>query len=82
MAENTTNEIQETALELADEYAKIIIESDCHPAIKRRGEGWWYHSTDVQEGGQKEVNKAIRYLAARGKLEVHNLDKNLVRPNI
>jgi hypothetical protein len=52
------------AMELADEFAWLVIESSCTP----EGE---YHDTRTNDGNAEEIARNLRYLEVRGLLERH-----------
>lgn len=56
------------AYRLADEWAEVIFHSDC----PRAGDIWWYTIPPPPERSG-EMNRALRYLRARGML-VQNPD--------
>ena len=76
------DELTRLAFEIADESALLCIKFLCKSEVYS-GEhyGWWY---DVVQGPFRAieyyaVNRAVRYLDLRGKLERHPDNPNVVR---
>ena len=67
------------ALEIADSCARSDIESFCGPIVNAKWQQEWWN---VQEAGADEremVDRAVRYLEARGLLERKDGEPHLVR---
>jgi hypothetical protein len=72
--------LRQLAIEIADESSVTVISSNLCAVCSGRGAVLWYDIDTADEYARWEVDRAVRYLDARGMLRIRSTNPKHVKP--